>query len=144
MSYSTELTRLVADQLSRFVTLNRYQLAGHVANLDFWLAEVRHCMEVVDGYGKRFQRLKTAQAKHIAEHHTTEFALDDPCCTQQMPAAPRKIPDREFRDLRLALCDATRRFLLRCCREGFIEEGVLRQAFANLGIEIDATDLRSR
>ena len=37
MSFSTDVAKLVADQLSRFVTLNPHQLAGQVANLDFWL-----------------------------------------------------------------------------------------------------------
>jgi hypothetical protein len=144
VSFSTDLSNLVAEQLSRFVTLNRHQLAGQVANLDFWLAEVRHCLEVVDGYGKRFQRLKSAQTKHVAEHHATEFSLDDPCCTQGMPAPPRRVPDTEVRDARKTLCDAARRFLVRCFNEGFIEESVLRQACTDLGIGVDATDLRSR
>ena len=60
MSFSTKLAKLVADQLARFVTLNRHQLAGQVANLDFWLDQVRHGLAVVDGYGRRFQRLKAA------------------------------------------------------------------------------------
>lgn len=42
MSFSTEMAGLVAGQLARFVTLNRHQLAGQVANLEFWLAQVRH------------------------------------------------------------------------------------------------------
>ena len=37
MSFSTDVAKLVADQLSRFVTLNPHPLAGQVANLDFRL-----------------------------------------------------------------------------------------------------------
>ena len=61
MPYSCDIANLLAGQLEKFVTLNRYQLAGHVPNLEFWLAEVRHCLEVVDGYGPRFECLKAAQ-----------------------------------------------------------------------------------
>ena len=78
MAFSSDMAKLVADQLSRFVTLNRHQLAGQAVNLDFWLAQLRNGLEVIDGYGKRFQRLKAAQAKHVTEHRTTEFSLDDP------------------------------------------------------------------
>jgi hypothetical protein len=138
------MAKLVADQFSRFVTLNRHQLAGQVANLDFWLEQVRNCLDVVDGYGDRFHRLKSAQAKHVKEHHTTAFSLDDPCCTQEMPAPPRKVPDAELKDARMALCDATRRLLVRCYNEGFLDESAVRQACANLGIGLDATDLKPR
>src|SRR5579883_2221961 len=100
MSFSTKLAKLVADQLARFVTLNRHQLAGQVANLDFWLDQVRHGLAVVDGYGRRFQRLKAAEAKHVAEHHTTAFEFDDPCCTQGRPSPPRRVPDHELKEAR--------------------------------------------
>jgi hypothetical protein len=144
MSFSTDLAKLVADQLSRFVTLNRHQLAGQVANLDFWLGQVCPALEAIDGYGKRFQRLKAGQARHVAAHHTTEFSLDDPCCTQRKPAPPRRIPDYEMRDARRELCEAGRRFLVRCYNEGLIEESVLRQACAEWGVGVDASELRSR
>lgn len=111
MSFSTDMAKLVTGQVSRFVTLNRHQLAGHVANLDFWLTEVRHCLQVIDGYGKRFRLLKTAQEKHVAEHHTIEFDLDDPCCTRGKAAPPQRVPDSELKDARRALTEATRRSL---------------------------------
>jgi hypothetical protein len=138
------MAKLVADQLSRLATLNRHQLAGQVANLDFWLAQVQHGLEVVDGYRQRFRRLKAAHEKHVMEHRTTEFFLSDPCCTQGKPVSPRRVSDKELKDARRALCEATRRFLLRCWNDGFVEEAVLRQACAGLGIAVDATDFRPR
>jgi hypothetical protein len=144
MSFSTDMAKLVTDQVSKFVTLNRHQLAGHVANLDFWAEQVRHCLAVLDGYGQRFHKLKTAQTKHVAEHHTTEFSLDDPCCTQEKAAPARKVADRELKEARSALCDATRRFLVRCYNDGLIEEPEFRQACEHSGIGFDATDLASR
>jgi hypothetical protein len=144
VSFSTEIAKVVTDQLSRFVTLNRHQLAGHVANLEFWLAQVGHCLAVIDGYGKRFGRLKAAQAKHIAEHHTTEFLLSDPCCTQRKAALPRKLAGAELRDARRSLCDTAYRFLVRCCKERLLEESALREACFSLGIGVDTADLRPR
>lgn len=144
MSFSTEMAKLVAGQLSRFVTLNRHQLAGQAANLDFWLAQVRHALQVIDGYGHRFQRLKSAQHKHIAEHHTTEFMLDDPCCTQSAPSPPQRIRDSEMQEARRELREAAYQFVIRCCREGFMEESALRQACSNLGIGVEVADLRRK
>src|SRR5712692_4540361 len=122
MAFSSDIANLVAEQVSRFVTLNRHQLAGQVANLDFWLAEVRHGLEVIDGYGRRFEQLKAAQTAHVAEHHTIEFDLDDPCCTRQTADPPRRVPDKDLKEARRALCEVSYRFLIRCCNEGFISE----------------------
>jgi hypothetical protein len=49
MAYSSDITKTLTLQIRKFVTLNRHQLAGQVANLDFWLAKVRHCLDVIDG-----------------------------------------------------------------------------------------------
>ena len=141
MSFSTDMAQLVTDQVSRFVTLNRHQLAGHVANLDFWLAQVRHCLQVIDGYGTRFRLLKTAQEKHVSEHHTIEFDLDDPCCTRGKPEPPRKVADSELKNARVALSEATRRFLVRCHTAGLIDEAVFRKACEDSGIGFDPADL---
>jgi len=137
VSFSTDLAKLVSDQVSRFVTLNRHQLAGHVANLDFWTDQVRHCLAAIDGYERRFQQLKTAQAQHIAEHRTIEFSLSDPCDMGDMPARPSKVPIGELEDARRTLCEATRSFLRRCLKEGFITETVFRKACEDSGIGLD-------
>ena len=79
MAYTTDIAKILTDQLARFVTLNRHQLAGHVPNLDFWLAEVRHCLDVLDGYNTRFNKLRDGQVTHVSEHHTIEYDLEDPC-----------------------------------------------------------------
>jgi hypothetical protein len=140
MSFSTEQAKLVTDQLARFVTLNRHQLAGHVENLDFWLAEVRHSIDVMDGYNKRFTRMKAGQDRYVEEHKTTEFFKDDPSI-QWKAEPPRRIPDTELRESRRALCEAVYRFLVRCCNEGFIAEVLLRQSCERLGIGIEKSDL---
>jgi hypothetical protein len=64
MAYSSDITKTLTAQITKFVTLNRHQLAGHVANLDFWVAEDRHCLDVIDGYDRRFEQMKTGQTKH--------------------------------------------------------------------------------
>ena len=144
MPYSTDIAQLLTDQLTKFVTLNRHQLAGQVANLDFWLDEVRHALAVLDGYGQRFHSLKQAQTRHVAEHHTLEFEFEDPCCSRGSPAPPVRTPDAEIEAARRALREATYRFLLRCLKAGMIEPPALRTACESLGIGVDPADLRVR
>ena len=76
MSYSTDIAKLVAGQLSRFVTLNRHQLAGQVANLDFWLAQVPPTpSRGSTGTTRGSVRLHAAQEHYVGQHGTTEFVL---------------------------------------------------------------------
>jgi hypothetical protein len=136
VSFSTDMAKLVADQLSRFVTLNRHQLAGQVANLDFWLAQVRHALSVIDGYGVRFVRMHAAQELYVSQHGTTEFTLGAADFTAEHRASPpRRIPDRELQKARRALVEAVSRFVERCRRDGLISEPQLSEAFQTLGIE---------
>lgn len=141
MAYSSDLAILLTAQFTKFTTLNRHQLAGQVANLDFWFDEVRHALLVLDGYGQRFKRLKAAHTKHVREHHTERFALDDPCCIRGSASPPASVPDAELKSTRRALSDATYRFLLRCFRESLIDERRLRDVCETVGISVDAADL---
>ena len=143
MSFSENMAKVVADQLARFVTLNRHQLAGQVANLDFWVDQARHALEVIDGYEPRFQRLKAAQEGYVAEHNTLIFFLSDPGI-QGAPDPPRRVPHANLRDARRSVTEATYRFLVRCHHDGLIPESRLRAICDSLEIGVEATDLRRR
>lgn len=118
MAYSSDMAKLLAQQLNRLVTLKKHQLAGHFANLDFWLDEVKHCQAVIDGYRARFEHLR---------HHD--------------PRIPR-VPDREIESTRHELREAAYRFLIRCHHEGLLDEAALRQAADQLDIGVDLADVR--
>jgi len=126
MAYSSDITKTLTEQITKFATLHRHQLAGHLANLDFWAAEVRHCLEVIDGYGRRFERMKAAQLNLVTD------------------AWLGRVPSRELRETRRQLCDAFYRFLIRCFREGLIDESSLRRVCGTLDIGVESSDLRSR
>jgi hypothetical protein len=144
MAYTIDIVKPLFDQLAKFVTLNRHQLAGHIANLDFWLGEVRHGLAVIDGYSERFERLRAAQQRHVSEHGTAVFSLHDPRHTESSAPPPRRVPDGPMREVRRSLCDAVYRFLVRCHREGFITESSVRKECQDLDIGVEAADLRSR
>ena len=130
MSFSTDMAKLVADQLSRFVTLTPHQLAGQVENLDFWLGEVRHALAVVDGYGVRFVRLHAAQERYVAARGVTVSEVGAGGVTERPPPSVRRIPDRELRRARRALVEAATRFLEQCRAEGLVADAVVSAALA--------------
>ncbi len=141
MSYSEAVARTVADQLARFVTLNRHQLAGHAANLDFWVGEARHALAVLDGYQERFRRLRSGQADYVAANQVT---APSPCDAdiRAKPDPPRRVPDADVREARRAVADALYHFLVRLYRDGLIDESRLRGICGELGVGIEAADLR--
>jgi hypothetical protein len=150
MSYSTEISKTLSETLARFVTLNPHQLAGHAANLDFWLAETKHCVSVIDGYRKRFEEMKAAQMNYVAAKGTVESASDRcdgycPICEEHSwaPArSPKSVPDKELREASQSLRDAAYRFILRCYNTGFIGEKRLREAADSIGTGVDVSDLK--
>ena len=142
MSYPEHVAKVTADQLERFVTLNRHQLAGQVVNLDFWVGEALHALGVVDGYHERFRRLKKAQSEYVSVHHTiVPIDVDD---MEIPPDPPRRVPDANLRDARRSVADALYRFLVRLCNDALIPEQRLRAICKDLDIGVDVNDLRRR
>jgi len=148
MVYSSDFARLLIDQLARIAGENRHQLVGHMANLDFWLSEVRHCLGVIDGYSARFANLKAAQTKYVSEHVTTAAEFDDPVVYYDRVAHHSVLPrpawsDVDRKETRRALCDAVYRFLRRCYRDKLLDESSFRKACDSLGMGVDPADIRT-
>ena len=112
-----------------------------MANLDFWVAQARHSLEVIDGYQERFRRLKAGQSEYVAAHGTKVSSPLDPDIAGP-PNLPRRVPDGSLRDARRTVADATYRFLVRLCNDGLIPEAQLRSVCGSLGIGVEASDLR--
>lgn len=144
MAYSIDAARLLADLLAKFATLGRHQLAGQAANLDFWEAEAGHAFEVIDGYGRRHERMKAAQAAHVAAHETELFRLDDDEHTHATPPQPRRLPSGELADARRAVADGYYRFLVRLHRARMLDEDALRAACSRLNLGVETRDLRDQ
>jgi hypothetical protein len=142
MAYYLDIRKTLADQLSRCATINRHQLAGQVANLAFWLDEVRHCPKVIDDYQSRFERMKAAEAQYTTEHKTVEFDLRDKCCIRGPVAPPKRLDDKEIKEVRRSLCDALHRFLVRCYNESFIDNATLTRILGDFDPGIEPTDLK--
>jgi hypothetical protein len=99
------------------------QLAGHVANPEFWLSEAKHGLEAIDGYWKRFKRLRAGEAEYEKQHDMRVKGV----------SLRSSIRDDHRQELRRRLWEAIEGFLSRCGREGLISKEELKAALAELG-----------
>ncbi|MSR59161.1 MAG: hypothetical protein EXS05_16220 [Planctomycetaceae bacterium] len=113
-----------------------------MANFDFWTAEVKHCLCVIDGYHDRFEKMKAAQLKHVALHDVVEFALDDRSGTFQSANQLKCIPDGELKNARRTLCDSFYRIIVRCYNTHLMDKDELERAATEVAIGIEASDLK--
>jgi hypothetical protein len=119
MSYTEDIVRPLIDTLSKTAGLPTFQLAGHVPNLAFWMAEVRHANSVISGYRKRFEDMVAAQnefdvnypdAAKRREHH--EYKYEPP----RLAVSPA-LAERLTREL----VAAANRVIDRCLKEELID-----------------------
>jgi hypothetical protein len=141
MSYMLDAARLLTAQLEKFATLRPHQLAGQVANLDFWRDEVQHALDVLDGYQARFKQMRDAQTAYVRSHRTTNFNPALPDLPRSVPPL-KSVPDAERPAVRTALTDAYYHLLLRGFHEKLIDEETVRTKLDDLGMSVDPFDLR--
>lgn len=75
--YSHDVGSALIQALSNVPSTQPAQLAGYWANRDFFLAEFRHYLAVVDGYDQRVVRMKAAHDHYLRNyggpHNRDEF-----------------------------------------------------------------------
>src|SRR3954454_14623527 len=65
MSYIDDISEALVRVLTQASDGSPEKFAGYAANRNFWIAEAKHCLDVINGYGDRFERMKRAsQASH--------------------------------------------------------------------------------
>ena len=62
MTYTSTVCEALIETLDKSATLDPSQLAGYVADLDFWTEEIDRCFKMLDGYRQRFDRIAIASA----------------------------------------------------------------------------------
>jgi hypothetical protein len=144
--YSIARAELIADQIGRFATQHVHQLAGHHANLAFWLSEAAAAVRTIDDYQHRFRQLRDAEQSWVREHGTkiTSFCpiCRGPCeFGPQTPNRPHRIPSQDLDAARNAVRVAVRQFLVRLLHAGFLSEAEVRQAAELVGASIEQEDL---
>jgi hypothetical protein len=123
VSYIDGICAPLVKTLKHSAGLPVHQLAGHAANVDFWVNETRHCLSVIDGYQKRFERLRAGQAEYEKKHNLVS----------KTPPIQRGAKHNARQESRRLVCEAIERFLVRCNREGLLSEKDLKTALDSLG-----------
>jgi hypothetical protein len=154
MAYSLEIADAISRTVGKFVTLNNYQLAGHVANLDFWIRQVKNALDAVDGYSKRQRTLEQAQKQYISAHDTRQFFPQDATLQREFPDDPcyelgKAQPDRwrvdseTLKTKRREIVDSFYGFMVRCHREALVSDEAAKRALSECGIGVDPGDFRA-
>ena len=128
MTYIEEITSALVRVLTHACDGPPDRFAGYAANADFWVAEVRHCLDVIDGYDARFGRMKQATKAHFR-----------PGTLREGPAAALTTRTLKYYDraaARRGVTDAARRFLKRCEKTETVPADVLVEYCRRLGIQL--------
>jgi hypothetical protein len=146
--YMMEQADRIALQLERFTTGYDHHVVGQYANLDFWLGEVVHALEVLEAYPRRFAAMSDAQAAWIEEHQTTVGEYCPHCggaCRytdqRQRPTPPARVASAERLEAQRRLRNATYFFLLRCYRLGLMDRARLEERCEQVNTSLDPTDI---
>lgn len=131
MSYVEDITEPLIKTLAYASGLPIRQLAGHAANLEFWVGEVEHAFAVIDGYGERFKRLQAG-----------ERSADASMGIEWHPFHERKLlrpglRDHDLKELRSRLRDSALQMLRRCHKEALVAEETLEAFGGRLGLDPD-------
>ena len=106
MSYIDEICIALIQTLDRASFHKDERLAGYAANLDFWVGEIRHCLDCIEGYERRFARLVEARQ---------EFATGGGRPLDQS-LVKRTTTEDELRRLQKGVKQSATKFLRACAR----------------------------
>lgn len=115
MPYILDTALSLAQVLSHAARLAPHRVAGYAANAAFWLAEVRHCFEVLDGYEMRFRLMADATDAYVALH-----PLDPDQQDAGDPHTTKRLRDHELRAARRSVSEAACAFFRRCSDLGLL------------------------
>lgn len=145
MSYMSDVCDALTQTLTKTTTLPAHQLAGHAANIDFWVNESKHCLEVLDGYYSRFEKMRDAQKDHVRRHGTYDYEVEKgeihDADYSIKPLRPG-VGEGDLKKMRHEIDQATYAFLVRCHRERFIDAAKVREFAAHLGMSVSERDLQ--
>lgn len=129
MPYVEDITEPLITTLTYAGGLPTQKLAGHAANLEFWVGEVKHAFDVIDGYGERFKKLQDGERKAVEL-----IGLQFHPFRSEKPVRPG-ISDYDLKELRRRLTDSACRLLTRCSKEELVSETELEEYAKSLDLD---------
>src|SRR5688572_462138 len=110
-TYTEEIVGALVTRLERARAFPAHLLVEYAAVLDFWIAEIQHCLSVIDGYPARIEAMGKAQLEQSWGRSTAGVRTLKP-----------GLGTGERKDLRNELIDATQALLRRLINERLIDE----------------------
>ncbi len=146
MNYSIARADLIAEQIRQFASRHPHQLAGHHANVEFWLSEAREALQSLDGYSARFRRLRDSQvewvlARHVRMHFHCRICGGLCEFGPQAPSPPTRLPHQEIEAAREAIRSAVVRLLVQFYHLGLMTESEIRKEAVLVGAPFETEDL---
>jgi len=117
MSYIEDVCQPLIDTLKHTAGLHAYQLAGHASNLEFWMLEVRHALQLIDGYEQRFVKMTEAQQKFLANDPTAKIRSQNDEYERTLRMGVKTADSERLRRQIVVIAE---RLLDRCLTEGLI------------------------
>ena len=128
MQYGEDITEPLISTLTYTGCLPAQKLAGHAANLEFWVGEVKHAFDVIDGYGERFDNLRRIGPEYHPFRNEKRIGPG--------------ISDHELKELSRRLTDSVYLLLSRCYKEDLVSERELEEYGARL--DLDSHELKRK
>jgi hypothetical protein len=126
MTYTEEISLALIRVLEHASFHKDVRLAGFAANADFWADEVRHALDCIAGYEKRFQALRDARTEMASRLH----AEIDPSWITPTITAP------ELNQLKQRVLVAATRFFRLCNEHAHLDRSKTVEIETLLGIHI--------
>lgn len=124
-TYTEEIVGVLVSRLERARAFPAHLLVEYAAVLDFWIAEIQHCLLVIDGYPARIEAMDKARQEQSWGRWTAGVRTLKPGL---------RTGDRK--DLRNKLIDATQALLRRMFDERLIDESAVHRASTELQVDL--------
>ena len=123
MTYTEELCSLLLSRLERARQLPVHLAVEYSALVNFWLDEIRHCLNVLDDYPERIATMRDAQRPFLRQLGRAGSPFR------------RGLSDSRRSELRTSLVNASRSLLARLVKDKLISDDDIRRATLLLDID---------
>jgi hypothetical protein len=146
MIYTIEKANLIIEQLTKFKSMPTYKLSGHIANFEFWEAEVKSALKAIEEHYKRFKTMSNAQLNYIENHGEPIHEFCTVCngvCefSTGKPSLPKRIVNSDLKEVKTELLNTYYFLLVRSFNSKIIDIKQLEKHCNEVEISFDQTDL---
>jgi hypothetical protein len=149
MIYTIEKANLIIEQLTKFKSMPTYKLSGHIANFEFWEAEVKSALKAIEEHYKRFKTMSNAQLNYIENHGEPIHEFCTVCngvCefSTGKPSLPKRIVNSDLKEVKTELLNTYYFLLVRSFNSKIIDIKQLEKHCNEVEISFDQTDLKMK